>query len=256
MINYAVNPRLTMVGAGPGDEELITLKGVRALEAADVVLYDALANPTLLRYCQPEALKIFVGKRAGLHQVQQRSINQLIVRYAYSHGHVVRLKGGDPFVFGRGQEEKEYAIKHGLEVTMVPGISSALAVPATNNIPLTSRGVSESFWVVTGTTRSGTLSSDMALAAQSSATVVILMGMRQLSSIIKLFSQHRGGDESIAIIQNGTCSNEQIGIGNLQSIQQTVREQKLQSPAIIVIGAVVAKHWESVQQKVAGLALV
>ena len=248
-----MKPRLTLVGAGPGDEELITLKGVHALETADVVLYDALANPALLRYARPEAEQIFVGKRAGLHQVQQRSINRLIVQYAYSHGHVVRLKGGDPFVFGRGQEEKEYALKHGLEVSVVPGISSALAVPATNGIPLTSRGVSDSFWVVTGTTRAGALSADMALAAQSSATVVILMGMKQLPAIIELFTQHRGPKEPIAIIRHGTCHNERTGIGSLQTIQQIVRDRKLGSPAVIVIGAVVNRHWASVQQKVAGL---
>lgn len=248
-----MNPRLTLVGAGPGDEELITLKGVRALETADVVLYDALANSALLKYAPAEAEKIFVGKRAGLHQVQQRSINQLIVQYAHSHGHVVRLKGGDPFVFGRGQEEKEYALKHGLDVTVVPGVSSALAVPATNGIPLTSRGASDSFWVVTGTTRSDTLSKDMALAAQSSATVVILMGMKRLSAITALFTQHRGAEEPIAIIQNGTCSDERTAIGCLNTIEQMVREKELSSPAIIVIGAVVNKHWASVQRQVDGL---
>lgn len=248
-----MNPRLTLVGAGPGDEELITLKGLRALETADVVLYDALANPALLKFARPEAEKIFVGKRAGLHQVQQRSINQLIVQYAYSHGHVVRLKGGDPFVFGRGQEEKEYALKHGLAVSLVPGISSALAVPATNDIPLTSRGVSDSFWVVTGTTRSGTLSKDMALAAQSSATVIILMGMKQLPMIADLFTKYRGPEEPIAIIQNGTCENQQMGLGSLRTIQQIARKKELSAPAIIVIGAVVTKHWASVQEKVASL---
>jgi uroporphyrin-III C-methyltransferase len=253
MMKHTVNPRLTLLGAGPGDEELITLKGIRVLESADVILYDALANPALLRYARPEAEKIFVGKRAGLHRVQQRRINRLIVQYAYSHGHVVRLKGGDPLVFGRGQEEKEYALKHEVEVVVVPGISSALAVPATNEIPLTSRRVSDSFWVVTGTTRSGTLSRDMALAAQSSATVVILMGMKQLPAITKLFTQHRGPAEPIAIIQNGTCENERTGVGCLRSIEQIVREKELSSPAIIVIGAVVSKHWKAAQQNVAGL---
>lgn len=248
-----MKPRLTLVGAGPGDEELITLKGIRALEDANVILYDALANPALLQYARPETEKIFVGKRAGLHQVQQRSINQLIVQYAHSHGHVVRLKGGDPFVFGRGQEEKEYAQKHGVEVSVVPGISSALAVPTTSEIPLTSRGVSDSFWIVTGTTRSSTLSDDMELAARSSATVVVLMGMGQLPAITQLFAQYRGPAEPIAVIQNGTRENQQIGIGYLNNIEQIVREKELSSPAIIVIGAVVTKHWASVQQKVESL---
>ncbi|MEO0330593.1 MAG: uroporphyrinogen-III C-methyltransferase [Bacteroidota bacterium] len=254
-MNDLTNPRLTLVGAGPGDEDLITLKGVKALQSANVVLYDALANPKLLKHTSPDTLKIFVGKRAGLHHLQQRSINQLIVQHAYSHGHVVRLKGGDPFVFGRGQEEKEYAMKHGLTVEIVPGISSALAVPTTNGIPLTSRGVSDSFWVVTGTTRSGALSKDMRLAAQSSTTVVILMGMRQLPKIIALFAKYRENNEPIAIIQNGTRTDEQTGIGTLQTIQAIVEEKLLNSPAIIVIGSVVNKFDPSWRQKINELAL-
>lgn len=239
-------PKLTLVGAGPGDPELITLKAIKALESADVVLYDALANPALLEHTRFEALLVFVGKRAGQHAFQQRKINQMIVEYAYEFGHVVRLKGGDPFVFGRGQEEKEYALSHGIEVEVVPGISSALAVPAMQNIPLTLRGASESFWVVTGTTRDESLSKDLHLAAQSTATVIILMGMKKLQLITELFTKYRGIDEPIAIIQHGTCENEQVGVGSLKNIHQIVAEQKLDSPAIIVIGAVVKAHpvWE------------
>jgi uroporphyrin-III C-methyltransferase len=240
-------PKLSLVGAGPGDPELITLKAIKTLETAGVILYDALANPALLDYAQPDTLKVFVGKRAGRHAFQQRKINRMIVEYAYTHGHVVRLKGGDPFVFGRGQEEKEYALKHGLEVEIVPGISSALSVPALQNIPLTRRGANESFWVVTGTTRDGSLSKDIQLAAQSSATVVILMGMKKLKLITALFSKHRSDDEPIAIIQNGTCKNEKIGVGCLKNIHSIAAKQQLGSPAIIVIGTVVKAHpaWES-----------
>jgi uroporphyrin-III C-methyltransferase len=239
-------PKLSLIGAGPGDPELITLKAIKSMETAGVILYDALANPALLEYAQPDAIKVFVGKRAGQHAFQQRKINQMIVEYAYTYGHVVRLKGGDPFVFGRGQEEKEYALKHGLEVEIVPGISSALSVPALQNIPLTSRGANESFWVVTGTTRNGSLSKDIQLAAQSSATVVILMGMKKLKLITALFSKYRSIDEPIAIIQNGTCENEQVGVGCLKNIHSIVTKQQLGSPAIIVIGAVVKAHpaWE------------
>ena len=239
-------PKLSLVGAGPGDPDLITLKAIKTLEAADVILYDALANAALLEYARPDAVKVFVGKRAGQHAFQQRNINRMIIEYANSHGHVVRLKGGDPFVFGRGQEEKEYALQHGLEVEIVPGISSVFSVPALQNIPLTSRGASESFWVVTGTTRDGNLSDDMQLAAQSSATVVILMGMKKLKLITDLFARHRGMDEPIAIIQNGTWENEKAGVGNLKNIHLIVEKQQLDSPAIIVIGAVVKAHpaWE------------
>ncbi len=138
------NPQLTVVGAGPGDVDLFTLKGIRALESADVVLYDALVNPKLLEYANNAEL-IFVGKRKGCYAYQQEQINDLIIARAKSHGHVVRLKGGDPFIFGRGAEEMEVAAAAGLEVAMVPGISSSLAVPAYQNIPLTKRGSSESF---------------------------------------------------------------------------------------------------------------
>ncbi len=239
-------PKLSLVGAGPGDPDLITLKAIKTLKTADVILYDALANSALLEYARPDAIKVFVGKRAGQHAFQQLNINRMIIEYANSHGHVVRLKGGDPFVFGRGQEEKEYALQHGLEVEIVPGISSVFSVPALQNIPLTSRGASESFWVVTGTTRDGNLSEDMQLAAQSSATVVILMGMKKLKLITDLFTQHRSIDEPIAIIQNGTCENEKAGVGNLKNIHQIAEKLQLGSPAIIVIGAVVKAHpaWE------------
>lgn len=240
------NPKLSLVGAGPGDPELITLKAIKTLEVADVILYDALANPALLAYTRPGAMKVFVGKRAGQHTFQQRKINRMIVEYAYEYGHVVRLKGGDPFVFGRGQEEKEHALAHGIAVEIVPGISSALAVPALQNIPLTLRGASESFWVVTGTTRNGSLSKDIQLAAQSTATVVILMGMKKLKLITELFIKYRSINEPIAIIQNGSCENEQVGVGSLKNIHQIVEKQRLGSPAIIVIGSVVKAHpvWE------------
>lgn len=246
-------PKLTLVGAGPGDEELITIKAIKALEAADVILYDALANEALLQYARPDAQKIFVGKRAGLHLFQQRQINQMIVQYAHQYGHVVRLKGGDPFVFGRGQEEKEYAEKHGIPVVIVPGISSAVAVPASCHIPLTHRGLNESFWVLTGTNRKQQLSHDLPLAAQSSATVVILMGMKKLAKIAELFSTYRKAEEPVAIIQNGTLPEAKICIGKLHNIVQLAEEKDMQSPAIIVIGTVVEKHWQRVQEQVSSL---
>lgn len=248
-----ITPKLTLVGAGPGDEELITMKAIKALEAADVILYDALANEALLQYARPDAQKIFVGKRAGLHLFQQRQINQMIVQYAQQYGHVVRLKGGDPFVFGRGQEEKEYAEKHGIPVAIVPGISSAVAVPASCHIPLTHRGLNESFWVLTGTNRNQQLSKDLPLAAQSSATVVILMGMKKLAKIAELFSTYRKTDEPVAIIQNGTLPEAKICVGKLHNIVRLAEEKDMRSPAIIVIGTVVEKHWQSVQEQVSSL---
>lgn len=231
-------PKLTIVGAGPGDVDLITIKAVKALQNADVVLYDALVNEELLNYA-PQAEVVFVGKRFGCHAYSQDQINELIVVMAKKHGHVVRLKGGDPFVFGRGSEEIEYAVQFGLETAIVPGISSALGVPASNGISLTQRKVSESFWVITGTTSDHKLSKDVNLASQSSATVVILMGMHKLNEIVTLYQNNRTDDLPVAIIQNGTKATQKMVSGKISSILELVKEQELASPAIIVIGEVV-----------------
>ena len=232
-------PKLTVVGAGPGDEELITLKAIKAIESADVILYDALINESLLKYASENVELIFVGKRKGCYAFQQEQINELIVNKAKEKGHVVRLKGGDPFIFGRGAEEIDYVRPFGLETYVVPGISSALAVPAYQGIPLTKRGSSESFWVVTATTKDHVLSKDVALAAKSTATVVILMGMHKLAEIVKTFYVENKKNTPVAIIQNGTRENEKVVIGTIRNIQQVVNEQQLRSPAIIIIGDVV-----------------
>lgn len=235
-------PKLTVVGAGPGDVELITLKAIKAIESADVILYDALINEELLEYASKDAEVIFVGKRKGCYAFQQDQINELIVVKAKEKGHVVRLKGGDPFIFGRGTEEIEYAESFGLETYVVPGISSVSAVPAYRGISLTKRHTSESFWVITGTTKNHQLSEDVALAAKSTATVVILMGMAKLEEIVNIFSAENKQDTAVAIIQEGTTANEKVGIGTIGTIQQIVEENKLTSPAIIVIGDVVKER--------------
>ena len=235
-------PKLTVVGAGPGDEELITLKAIKAIESADVILYDALINESLLKYASENVELIFVGKRKGCYAFQQEQINELIVNKAKEKGHVVRLKGGDPFIFGRGAEEIDYVRPFGLETYVVPGISSALAVPAYQGIPLTKRGSSESFWVVTATTKDHVLSKDVALAAKSTATVVILMGMHKLAEIVKTFYVENKKNTPVAIIQNGTRENEKVVIGTIRNIQQVVNEQQLTSPAIIIIGDVVQER--------------
>ena len=232
-------PKLTVVGAGPGDVDLITLKAIKVLKKADVVLYDALVNEELLDFINPKAELIFVGKRRGCYRYQQEQINELIVERAKTHGHVVRLKGGDPFIFGRGAEEMEFAANFGIETAMVPGISSSLAVPAYQNIPLTKRGSAESFWVITGTTKDHKLSNDVALAAKSNATIVVLMGMGKLAEIVKLFQQEHKNNLPVAIIQNGTRTNEKVGIGTVDTILDIVKNQELSNPAIIVLGEVV-----------------
>ena len=234
-----INPRVTLVGAGPGDPDLLTIKGAKALAEAKVVLYDALANEEILTYAPKKSIKIFVGKRKGCHEYTQDQINQLIVDNALTYGNVVRLKGGDSFIFGRGSEEIEFIESFGIPTFVVPGISSSIAVPANQGISLTKRGVSESFWVITGTTSDRKLSKDVALAAQSSATVVILMGMSKLAQIVSLFQNESKGETPIAIIQNGTMPNEKLGIGTINTISKVVKDNQLSSPAIIVVGEVV-----------------
>ncbi|MBO2542920.1 uroporphyrinogen-III C-methyltransferase [Salegentibacter sp. BDJ18] len=232
------SPKLSVVGAGPGDPELITIKALNTLKDAKVVLFDALINRELLEYA-PQAEHIFVGKRKDKHRYSQDEINELIVKYALERGHVVRLKGGDPFIFGRGSEEINYAKSKGLETAVVSGITSSIAVPANVGIPLTQRGTSESFWVITGTTTQKKLSEDVRLAAQSTATVVILMGMAKLAEIVDIFSHYGKEDTPVGIIQNGTTNNEKSGFGTIKSIEKVVAEKQLTAPAIIVIGEVV-----------------
>ena len=233
-----ITPKVTLVGAGPGDPELLTLKAVKSLQNAKAILYDALVNEEILKHA-PNAVKLFVGKRKGCHSYMQDRINDLLVAYALRYGHVVRLKGGDPFVFGRGREEMNHLSKAGIPSEVIPGISSALSVPASNGIPVTHRKVAQSFWVLTGTTSNHKLSEDVELSAQSKATVVILMGMSKLSEIVSVFSKHGKAETPVAIIQNGTKENERRAIGNISNIEKRVADQKLSSPAIIIIGEVV-----------------
>ncbi|HXH17996.1 MAG TPA: uroporphyrinogen-III C-methyltransferase [Chitinophagales bacterium] len=231
-------PQLTLVGAGPGDPDLISIKGLNALKAADVVLYDALVSPELLAHA-PNALTVFVGKRAGHHEMPQQEINRLIVEYALQYGHVVRLKGGDPFVFGRGHEEIEHAGKFGIATEVIPGISSATGIPGLHKIPLTRRGVTESFWVITGTTLEGTLSGDVEHAARSHATVVILMGLSRLTEIVQVFKDAGKSQLPVAVIQNGSLPDEKTALGTIETIESEVKEKGLKAPAVIIIGEVV-----------------
>jgi uroporphyrin-III C-methyltransferase len=246
-------PLLTLIGAGPGDPELITVKGLKALQSADVVMYDALVNPELLAFAKPGALPVFVGKQVGRCEFAQTDIQKLIVEYAFSHGHVVRLKGGDPFVFGRGYEEVEHASAFGIPVRVVPGVSSALAVPALQGIPLTSRGLSEGFWVLTGTTRHHDLSHDIAIAAQSSATLVILMGMKHLAQIMEQLVAAGRGHVPVAVVQSGGWPGEKVALGHVHNIAAEVARLGLANPAVIVVGEVVRLHPEfsEVEERVA-----
>ncbi|UCS95260.1 uroporphyrinogen-III C-methyltransferase [Echinicola marina] len=251
-----INKKLSIVGAGPGDPDLITLKAIKVLKSADVVLYDALANEDLLAYVPETAIKVFVGKRAGMHSRQQQEINRMIVDYAQTCGHVVRLKGGDPYVFGRGHEELEYAAQFGIPTEYVPGISSAMSVPGLSGIPLTKRGVNESFWVVTGTLKDHSTAQDLKYAAQSSATVIILMGVKKLPEIVQLFKQFRGGNEAVAMIQNGSRPDERFISADLENILSIQEKEQLMAPSIIVIGQVVKERGRQLGSYLEGKVLV
>ncbi len=248
-----MNAKITLVGAGPGDPELISIKGMKALQQADVVLYDALAHPDLLKYAPANAIKKYVGKRVGRHSFKQEDINRMLVEYALQYGHVVRLKGGDPFIFGRGKEELDYVESFNIPTAVVPGISS-VNVAGLNQIPLTVRGINQSFWVLTATTSTRQLSKDIYLAAQSSATLVILMGTRKLEQIANIFADLNRGNTPVAIIQNGSLPNEKVVIGTMKGIVEKAQIEQVASPAVIIIGEVVATHEQFALQQIVQLA--
>ncbi|PHN06225.1 uroporphyrinogen-III C-methyltransferase [Flavilitoribacter nigricans] len=241
-MSYHPQPKVSLVGAGPGDPDLITVKGWKALQNADVVLYDALVSPELLEEAPAKAVKIYVGKRAGKHSYKQEEINRLMLECAMKYGHVVRLKGGDPFVFGRGHEEMTYLAGYGVPVYVIPGISSSISLPALQGVPVTRRHLNESFWVLTGTTRAGTLSSDVSLAVKSSATVIILMGIRRLREIAELYRSEGRADIPAMVIQNGSLPEERSAVGTIGELPALAEAQQIGTPGIIVIGETVRLH--------------
>jgi uroporphyrin-III C-methyltransferase len=241
-----VTPRLTVVGAGPGDPELITLKATRAIAAADVILYDALANQVLLDYARIGAIKLYVGKRRHEKAYTQEALNELIVQQALLHGHVVRLKGGDPFVFGRGHEEMQYAQSHGVSVSYIPGVSSAIAGAGAAGMAVTLRGASRSFWTLTATTDTGDLNPEIAFAAQTNTTVVVLMGLSKIAEIAQIWQQAGKCDCPFAIVENATLPHQQIVIGDATNIAAQVEAAGLTGPTIIVIGETVRHRIETI----------
>lgn len=233
--------KIKLVGAGPGDPELLTIKGLKAIQEAEVILYDALINPKLLVH-NPVAKKIFVGKRRGYARKSQIEINALMVEYALKGQNVVRLKGGDPMIFGRAAEELTYAALFNLPTQVIPGISSYAGIAAQHQIPLTKRGENESVWITTGHTQDNKIADDLSIAAQTNATVIVLMGMRFLSQIIALFAQHKPLEYPVAIIQNGTTSNEKVIVGTIETIVQLKKIHQITNPANIIIGYNVVDH--------------
>ncbi len=232
---------VALVGAGPGDPGLMTVRGLELLRRAHVVVYDRLVDPRLLDEA-PRARRIFAGKASGNHALPQERINALLIMHARRGRRVVRLKGGDPFVFGRGGEEAEALAHARIPFEVVPGVSSAVAVPAYAGIPLTHRGVASSFVVVTGHESSGGESRvDWARLARASDTLVVLMGVESLPRITRALIAHgRPAATPVALVRWGTTSAQETVTGTLGDIAARAASARLEPPVVIVIGDVVA----------------
>ncbi|MGC9525828.1 MAG: uroporphyrinogen-III C-methyltransferase [Limnospira sp.] len=234
--------KVYLVGAGPGDPGLLTLKGKVLIESADVVIYDALVSPQILEMIGPQAEKIHAGKRPGRHSLPQAETTQLLIEKAQTNAVVVRLKGGDPFVFGRGGEEMEALVAAGVPVEVVPGITSGIAAPAYAGIPLTHRNYSSSVTFVTGHEATGKYRPEVnwKAIAQGSETIVIYMGVQNLPNIVAaLRFGGLGGETPIALIRWGTRPDQEELRGTLETIAEQVERAQFEAPAIAVIGHVV-----------------
>lgn len=232
--------RVCLVGAGPGDPGLLTVRALKRLREAEVVVYDRLVNPAILDEAPPGALRIFAGKRVGSHCLPQAAINALLVHHAEAGRFVVRLKGGDPFVFGRGGEEALALSKAGIAFEVVPGISSAIAVPAYAGIPVTHRGVAASFAVLTGheDPSKGGDAVDWARLATAVDTLVVLMAVGTFPRIVgALLANGRPPETPVALIRWGTTEAQEVRVGTLAEIVGKARG--LEPPVVAVIGEVV-----------------
>ena len=228
-----------LVGAGPGDHRLITLRGLDCIRDADVIVYDRLVNPVLLNHARPDAELVYVGKSPGRHTMRQDEINATLVRKAAEGNSVVRLKGGDPFIFGRGGEEAEFLSDSNISFEVVPGVSSAVAAPAYAGIPVTHRGMASSFAVITGHEAETRDASRVTRHGFDCDTLIFLMGMGNLASIVSNLTEHgRDPLEPVALIQWGTTPDQRCLIGNLSNIVEKAAQADLTPPAIIVVGQV------------------
>lgn len=233
--------KVYLVGAGPGDPELLTLKGRRLLQVCDAVIYDRLVSEKLLDYVKKDCERIFVGKTVGNHALKQEEINQVIIEKAAVHSVIVRLKGGDPFVFGRGGEEVLALKEQGIPYEVVPGVTSAIAAAAYAGIPVTHRGNSQSFTVITGHTAEEEkhLPEDLSSLARAAGTLIILMGISNLDRITEELSA--GGkhpDTPVAVVSNGTTPYQKEVRGKLSDICRKVKEAGIKAPAVIIVGSV------------------
>lgn len=234
--------KVYLVGAGPGDPGLLTAKGRECLSRADVIIYDHLANQAFIEYAKHQAEAIYVGKKGGCHSMSQEEINSLIVNRARGGQIVVRLKGGDPFIFGRGGEEAQELVRSGVDFEVVPGVTSAVAVPAYAGIPLTHRDYTPTVAFITGHEDPRKEKSDIAWdkLATGAGTLVFLMGVGNLTQISKNLMAHgRSPDTPVAIIRKGTVAEQKTVVGKLKNIALIAKEHEIKPPAVIVVGDVV-----------------
>jgi uroporphyrin-III C-methyltransferase len=233
--------KVYLVGAGPGDPDLITVKGRRCLESAEALIYDRLVSPELLQWTPKATMKICVGKKGGHYAFPQAEINRLMVEQAILGKRVVRLKGGDPFVFGRGGEEAEYLTSAGIPFEIIPGVSSAFAVPAAAGIPVTHREMSSSVAVVTGYQSEDSASPvKWGPLARAVDTLVILMPLHRLKQVVsQLVMAGRSPDTPAALIESGTLGNQRQVIATLRDVEAAARRHAIGSPALLVVGEVV-----------------
>ncbi|HEY8347693.1 MAG TPA: uroporphyrinogen-III C-methyltransferase [Symbiobacteriaceae bacterium] len=233
-----------LVGAGPGAPDLITLRGLEAIRRADVIIYDRLISPALLRHARPGAALLYAGKAPGSHLVTQEQINRMLVRLARQGQIVCRLKGGDPFVFGRGGEEALALAAAGIPFEVVPGVTSAVAVPAAAGIPVTHRGLSSGVTILTGHAEAAldSLSGiDWEAAARVGGTLVILMGVGHLAEIAeRLIAAGRPPETPAALVEQGTLPQQRVITGTLATIAAEAERAGARPPAVIVVGEVVA----------------
>jgi uroporphyrin-III C-methyltransferase len=232
---------VALVGAGPGAPDLITVRALARLQSAEVVVYDRLVDRRLLDEAPRQALRIFAGKASGCHALPQQQINAILIAHARAGRRVVRLKGGDPFVFGRGGEEVQALTDAGISCEVVPGVSSAIAVPAAAGIPVTHRGLASSFAVVTGHDCEDSVGVDWAQLARTVDTLVVLMGLASVPGIARALVRHgRAPSTPVAVISAGTTESQRTITGTLDDIAARVLEADLVPPAVVVIGEVVA----------------
>lgn len=247
--------KVTLIGAGPGDASLITVRGLEKLKCCDVVIYDRLASEELLDVVREDCVLVYVGKKPGAHSMRQEEINRVLVEYGGKYDNVVRLKGGDPFVFGRGGEEILALAGAGIAYEVIPGVTSAIAVPELAGIPVTHRGLARSFHVITGHTAEEGMTDDYESLAKLSGTLVFLMGLSNLEKITaELLRYGKAPGTPAAVIAEGATPYERIVRGTLSDIAERVRAAELSSPVIIVIGEVAdfSFRWENDRRESGG----